>query len=227
MEYRENGIEFYFLITKGEYDSRGRDSKIAIAVCEYPFSCEVFNQQDTRIPLKTIPYLDEITIPGVDLDTITDMIFCCECGKSLGTEEVFFGPQDDCYCEECFNLLYFKCTLCNKIESTSVAFFEDENGDRFCFDCYNTAHNFSIANASARFSYEIKSDKPVRQFGGVVSEKTELIRRLVNILSELPMAACANVKIEIISMETGEIIFEGTGKNTGTINEIEAALKSW
>lgn len=53
------GIEFYFLITKDNYDPRGTDSKFAISI--YPNNiCEVFNQQDKVVPLDKVPYIDEI-----------------------------------------------------------------------------------------------------------------------------------------------------------------------
>ena len=48
--YTEYGIRFYFLITKGKYDPRGKDSKIAIAV--YP------NQFDTEVLIRKISLLD-------------------------------------------------------------------------------------------------------------------------------------------------------------------------
>jgi hypothetical protein len=58
-DYTNRGITFYFLITKGEYNARGTDSKFAVAV--YPDNTyEAFNQQDTGLPLENIPYYDEI-----------------------------------------------------------------------------------------------------------------------------------------------------------------------
>ena len=71
-EYTEEAdVSFYFLITKGEYDPRGTDSKFAIAL--YPRGLgEVFNQQDDKIAFKDIPYIDEVHIPGYDLNTIKE-----------------------------------------------------------------------------------------------------------------------------------------------------------
>lgn len=61
-DYISNGIKFYFLITKGKYNPRGRDSKFAIAV--YPNkNCEVFDQGDGKVALNQIPYFDEIDYP--------------------------------------------------------------------------------------------------------------------------------------------------------------------
>lgn len=58
--YHENReMEFYFLITKGNYDPRGTNSKFAIAV--YPSKgYEAFDQQDNRTDIEQIPYFSEI-----------------------------------------------------------------------------------------------------------------------------------------------------------------------
>ena len=71
-EYTEEAdVNFYFLITKGEYDPRGNASKFALAL--YPRGLgEVFNQQDEKISFKDIPYIDEVHIPGYDLNTIQE-----------------------------------------------------------------------------------------------------------------------------------------------------------
>lgn len=70
-EYTSNGVTFYFLITKSNYNSRGEDSKFALAL--YPQgSGEAFNQQDDKISFKDIPHIDEVSIPGYDLTTIQE-----------------------------------------------------------------------------------------------------------------------------------------------------------
>ena len=64
-EYTSNGVNFYFLITKGEYDPRGRNSKFAIAI--YPNKmCEVFDQGDGKISLAEIPHFEEIKYSKFD-----------------------------------------------------------------------------------------------------------------------------------------------------------------
>ena len=48
-EYKEDGCEFYFYITKGKYNPRGRISKFALAV--YPSGrYHIFDQQDIEVP---------------------------------------------------------------------------------------------------------------------------------------------------------------------------------
>jgi hypothetical protein len=71
-EYTEDaGVNFYFLITTGKYDSRGTGSKFALAL--YPRGLgEVFNQQDEKVSFKDIPYIDEVHIPGYDLNSIKE-----------------------------------------------------------------------------------------------------------------------------------------------------------
>lgn len=73
-EYTEEAdVVFYFLITKGEYDPRGEDSKFALALYPRGFG-EVFNQQDDKVAFKDVPYIDEVHIPGYDLNTIKEPI---------------------------------------------------------------------------------------------------------------------------------------------------------
>ena len=73
-EYTEEaGVEFYFLITKENYDARGLNSKFAIALYPRGFG-EVFNQQDDKIAFKDVPYIDEVHIPGYDLNAIKEPI---------------------------------------------------------------------------------------------------------------------------------------------------------
>jgi hypothetical protein len=68
-QYTERGVEFYFFITKGPYDSRGRDSKFAVAIYSDHNAYEVFDQQDNNVgSIKEIPFGEEVTIPGINFD---------------------------------------------------------------------------------------------------------------------------------------------------------------
>lgn len=71
-EYTEEAdVNFYFLIAKEGYDARGTESKFALAL--YPRGLgEVFNQQDEKVTFKDIPYIDEVHIPGYDLNSIKE-----------------------------------------------------------------------------------------------------------------------------------------------------------
>ena len=75
----DDGVEFYFLITKGHYDPRGKYSKIAIAM--YPDDddeMEIFNQQDEKISHDEIPYYKELKelprIGALFSDPVTDLV---------------------------------------------------------------------------------------------------------------------------------------------------------
>jgi len=79
----------------------------------------------------------------------------------------------------------------------------------------------------ATFWYEIKSTKPYRQFEGTALDKETVIRRLTNLISELPRDACANTTIEIISLETGELLFDAASVEKDTITKIAMALNHY
>ena len=215
-EYRENGIQFYFLITKGEYDPRGKDSKIAIAVCEYPFSCEVFNQQDTPMPLRQIPYIDEIKIPGLDLDNISNQILCFECGTAIDGE-IYYGPQDECYCEECFNSLYFKCSKCQTLSYMLISCYEDEHNNKFCSDC--CSYGDLVKKASDGIWYIIESSKPYKYFEGIVTTKNQAYERF-NQLRAAVEPAIDTAKVDVLSVYTGELLFSNSRFDDNTLADL-------
>jgi hypothetical protein len=99
-EYKAKGVDFYFFITKGEYNPRGIDSKFALALYPDKKTCEVFNQKDGQVTLDDIKYIYEIQIPGIDIDSLVDNGDYCEsCGVFVPKSEGFHG--DVCYCEDC------------------------------------------------------------------------------------------------------------------------------
>ena len=66
-EYIDDDFDFYFLIAKDNYSSRGWDSKFAFAIKHDEQYYQIFNQQDDQVELEDIPYYKEISIPGIDL----------------------------------------------------------------------------------------------------------------------------------------------------------------
>ena len=205
-EYKENGIDFYFLITKGEYDPRGKFSKVAIATASLTtgdYSCEVFNQQDTPIPLKQVPYIEEIKIPGLDLSTISNQIVCFECGATIDGD-IYYGPQDECFCKYCFNTYYFKCTKCNKTTYADITCYEDEHDNKFCSDC--CSYGDLLKKASDGVWYIIRSEKPYKYFEGIVTSKKQAYERFTR-LKTLVEAAANTTKIDLIDVYTGEVLF--------------------
>lgn len=236
-EYIENGIQFYFLITKGEYDPRGKYSKIAIAACEQTtgnYSCEVFNQQDTHMALNSIPYIEEIKIPGIDLSKMENKISCFECGVEINPEEIFYGPHEECYCKDCFDNNYYRCKNCDELQYAYIASFEDEHGDKFCFDCcgYDQQSEkkvqfMSKVNDLENFSYEISCDNPFRSFTGLVASKAGLHLRVLNAISVIPAAGVKSTKVEVVSEATGELVYETTGVSKNTTKELMAAVEKY
>lgn len=108
--YTEQGISFYFLITKGNYDPRGTDSKFAIA--KYPYNeIEMFNQQDTLVGYTSIPYAEELNIPGLDLKGV-QVWSCVDCHRPLGYDDYLLDPDGNAYCEDCFWENCFVCDYC-------------------------------------------------------------------------------------------------------------------
>lgn len=136
--YTENDIEFYFIITKQDYDERGYQSKYALGI-HIPSGCyEVYNQQDLERPLSDIPYLEEIKIPDIDIADLDRGFpfegFCIGCGVGLGEWEWYYGPDDQCYCHDCFYERFFTCAQCEEDyeldEHNETAY-----GEWICDDC--------------------------------------------------------------------------------------------
>lgn len=148
-QYINEGIDFYFLITNGKYDTRGTNSKFAIAIYPDNSNCEIYNQQDTRVGFKDIPYYDEVSIPGIDISILRSahsFVYCTSCGMPMEKDatDLCFGPDNNLpYCEDCYGARYFPCFKCFKNVPN------DElirlNNMEFCQDCYEK----EIANSQS------------------------------------------------------------------------------
>lgn len=246
-EYTENGCQFYFLITKGEYDPRGKYSKVAIAAVQQTtggYSCEVFNQQDTQIALSSVPYIEEVKIPGIDLSKIDNRISCFECGMEIKPEEIFRGPHDECYCKSCFDDTYFRCKKCNELHYAYIASHEDERGNKYCLDCYYDGSFSSdkldqiMAKASNElesltredfmiFKYKVYADKPFMHFTGIATSVEDLHRRIINAISNGTRENKETIKVEVISSITGEVIYDKTGNSPNTTKEVDDAVNAF
>lgn len=132
--YTQQGVDFYFLITKHNYNPRGEDSKFALAI--YPNNrCEVFDQQDSSIALESIPYIDEVDIPGIDLDELENSAYyCVDCDTPLSEDEYFLGPDGDILCDRCFEKSYFVCYNCDEVEYIDNAY-SLPDGDKYDLVC--------------------------------------------------------------------------------------------
>ena len=101
-EYKEKGIDFYFLITKDKYNPRGFDSKFALAIYPDNKTCEVFNQKDGQVSIYDIKYIYEVKIPGIDLENLDDqMVECIRCGEQISRNE-----EQDGYCVYCYDEMF-------------------------------------------------------------------------------------------------------------------------
>jgi len=105
-EYKEKGVDFYFFITKGEYNPRGYDSKYALAVYPDKKSYEAFDQKDGQVILEDIKGIYEVQIPGININALESKgDHCCRCGDFVPEYEghrTGFG----CYCDYCWDDLY-------------------------------------------------------------------------------------------------------------------------
>jgi hypothetical protein len=144
--YTSQGIQFYFLITKGKYNSRGYDSKFAIALYPGNAICEVFNQQDDQIVLDDIPHISEVTIPGIDLNALESHYEyeCYACGTILSDDEYYIGDDGHMYCIDCiddepddrYDDDELKCCECGEVISTNE-YAQSIYGDYYCDKCWN------------------------------------------------------------------------------------------
>jgi hypothetical protein len=118
--YIAKGVQFYFCIAKDNYDTRGKDSKFAIAhYTDKDGFCEVYNQQDVRVWLSDIPNFDSTMIPGVDLVDEDDSVAQCdECGCMIDLDSIdsgTFGPEGQMLCSDCFDRICSICDSCGEI----------------------------------------------------------------------------------------------------------------
>lgn len=141
-DYRDKGVDFYFLITKGEYNPRGDDSKIAIAVYSDYNAYEIFDQQDRPLQdIEDVPYYTEINIPGIDFydmsanaPDIDDGGYCERCGNDFG-DDYYISPYGEFLCDSCFHDHFCFCSDCEevlRIDDTT----ESAYGERYCNDCW-------------------------------------------------------------------------------------------
>jgi hypothetical protein len=144
-DYHEaKGADFYFLIAKKDYDPRGTSSKFAIAIYD-DTSCEVFDQQDNKVTLEDIPYIDEINIPGINLSSLDSgpIYYCTDCGERIVSDfDLYIGTDGMPYCEYCFNDTFFMCDECGEIRNQFEDMIALPNGDFICKYCFDKSDYF-------------------------------------------------------------------------------------
>lgn len=143
--YVYRGVQFYFLISKANYNARGANSKFAIAL--YPKSsrdgfirCEIFDQQDNKLKsFSEIPFFDEIDIQNIDFDSIkigAEKLNCTSCTAEIELVDSMLGIDNNYYCEDCYYDLFFTCDKCGKDFSIDCVNFTD-NDDTLCDSCFS------------------------------------------------------------------------------------------
>ncbi len=145
-QYTEQGVSFYFLITKSNYDPRGCDSKFALAIYSNNMA-EAYNQQDDRVSFYNIPYYDEIEIPGLDIDELNweddddynDEYYYCEvCDCELDEDDVVWGPDSEgAFCDECWAERFFVCDDCGEVYDIDDAC-TNVFGEVLCAGCHDS-----------------------------------------------------------------------------------------
>ena len=141
--YTDYGIEFYFFISKDNYDPRGIYSKVALALYPYNDSYELYDQRDRNCYLKDIPYWEEIQIPGVNLHNLVNQqpydYMCDVCGALLSENDESYTVNDSIYCSRCFDEYCFICDDCGD-ECNKDDGHETEYGRLVCWRCYEENH---------------------------------------------------------------------------------------
>ena len=197
-QYTNKGIKFYFLITKGDYDPRGKDSKIALALYPSKKHVEIFNQQDHPIFFSAIPYFEEINIPGIDLQALANILRCYACDEPLKEENAWIGLSGAAYCEDCFKEHYFKCTKCGGT-FYKINIIEDADNNLYCSSCGDSI--------TADSGYEFILKIPGRVIKSYADTPFQVVQRLADYLDTVPTVDRENSTLDIISMWTGEIIY--------------------
>lgn len=136
-DYTSRGYDFYFVITKDKYDSRGYDSKFAFAINEDNYCYQIFNQQDNEVTLNEVPYWDEIEFPGINLDELDNNEgYACErCGANLAEEDIYWGLDSECLCVDCWEGDYFHCEDCGEAGHQNNAYVGADSY-LYCSDCW-------------------------------------------------------------------------------------------
>lgn len=167
--YTSQGIDFYFFITKHDYNPRGYDSKYAIAVYS-PEQCEVFDQQDNQVTLEDIPFLDEVSIPGLELNDMNsgELYRCSECDAVISEDEAneYCTPDGEFLCSSCFDDLYYLCDYCGDVISRDDAV-ELPDGDMVCFDCFCDSDYLICAECGDIFA---RSDMRENKYGEAICQ---------------------------------------------------------
>jgi hypothetical protein len=134
-EYTACDSDFYFLIAKQNYNPRGTDSKFAIDIGGGN-NITIYNQQDEIVDSSTIPFVEEISIPNVDL-TKPGSAICDRCGYLQTCNHV--DSENRHYCEHCWRVIQntMFCSSCGVCFEDNEERFVTTDRQVVCNFCYN------------------------------------------------------------------------------------------
>ena len=224
-KYTNQGINFYFLITKGSYNPRGTDCKFAIA--HYPSDVgldnlltnyEVYNQIDELVNgIEQIPYWEEIKIPGVDLYRKV-VIKCINCKKVLEPGEEIKTQEDLYYCKDCFDKECFICASCGKVAYKDLCF--DDLGKLYCLSCERKMPPPNVVKGCL-YTVKHKAFQPSIWTSGRVNSPDQLVAKLEQYCKDNPEL---QLSITVISNLSGEILIDLEGKASTLSSEIKTQV---
>jgi hypothetical protein len=130
-QYVSRGITLYYFI--GKQDSK---NSFALAYQKDNGTGQFFNYQDQEIRREDIPYIDEVTISGIDLDKVYSGYVCEECGDRVLEGDEYIGPNGEIYCEACFFDMYCFCYDCGEPTDREEVL-KDPEGNSVCERCFS------------------------------------------------------------------------------------------
>lgn len=176
-KYTNDGYDFYFIITKEDYDPRGEDSKFAFAIHK-DGEGDIFNQVDDQVLLTDIPYYDEIEIPGVNLANFS--AYCSNCGE-LAQDGGHAGPEDELYCDDCYAELCYKCDHCYDsfyLDEPDEAPIVVDDNHKYCPWCWNAFDGYITKLIMGVDGKENVREETILFYGEAVTFILEYIGRL-------------------------------------------------
>ncbi len=166
-DYKYNkGADFYFLITKENYDPRALDSKFAIAIYPDGETYEAFNQKDGQVLIEDIKYIDEVKIPGVDLWILESRgPRCSVCNDFVFNEEGEYDSFNNLFCPTCWN--------------SELHEWIDSNGNKISRN--KMTANTSKTSSGTNKSFKKRFDKLIKYYGNHLPVEIDYI--MVNLLT--------------------------------------------
>jgi hypothetical protein len=231
-EYIKQGIKFYFLIAKENYNSRGDLSKVAIAVYPGNKHCEVFNQKDNQILLGEVPGIEDINIPGIAIKDLIVYIACRLCGEILPSDNIYRGTNNEVVCQDCFESDYFKCAKCNNVFHKHYILADETN--YYCYDCMSLSDLASKIEKGYYYSMQLPKGARYIFIEGTCSTIDLLKEKLFyTYLADITTGELKESTLEICDRETGELVFStdpkyfeyNNGSTLALMKDVEKYLK--